>query len=568
MQRDIDILWVVVSSGLVFIMQAGFLTLEAGLTRSKNNINVSMKVLADFAIATCVFWIFGYAFMFGTTTGGVIGVSEFAPGFDPANVRLIAFLLFQVMFCGTSVTIISGAIAERVKFSGFLIVAVFAAGIVYPIFGHWAWNGINDALKSGWLGASGFVDFAGSTVVHSVGGWISLAILLVVGARSGRFPANESPRKIPGANMPLAALGVLILWFGWIGFNGGSTLALNNEVVRIVFNTFLAGAFGLVSALVWGMIRYGRADASAMMNGTLAGLVAITANCFAVSQISAVLIGIGGTAAMLFVEYLLERFRVDDAVGAIPVHLGAGIWGTLAVGIFGQPELLATGLSRIAQIGVQALGIVAAGIWAFGLTYIVFRIINNIRPLRVSADDEQIGLNVSEHGATTEILDLFTMMDTQSRTGDFSLRAPVEPFTEIGQIADKYNQVLNALEFATARTDAIVKTAIDGIITFTKGSLQITSMNPAGGMMFGYDPMAILGEPLTLLLGVPEGLGVGLEPEQIDRIFTKGLKVSNRFDLVGVRSSGSSFPMEVIISETNVGDEVFYTGWFHAQPGA
>jgi ammonium transporter len=568
MERDIDILWVVVSSGLVFLMQAGFLTLEAGLTRSKNNINVSMKVLADFAIATCVFWIFGYALMFGTTAGGVIGVSNFAPSFESSSVRLLTFLFYQVMFCGVSVTIISGAVAERIKFGGFLIVAVFAAGIVYPIFGHWAWNGVNDALKNGWLASRGFVDFAGSTVVHSVGGWISLAILLVVGARSGRFPENEAPRKIPGANTPLAALGVLILWFGWIGFNGGSTLALNNEVVRIIFNTFLAGAFGMVAALLWGLFRHGRADVSTVMNGTLAGLVAITANCFAVSQFSAVVIGMGGTAVMIFTEYLLERFRLDDAVGAIPVHLGAGIWGTLAVGIFGDPDLLGTGLSRIGQIGVQVVGIVAACVWAFGLTYIIFKIINTMRPLRVSANDEQIGLNVSEHGATTEILDLFSIMELQSRTGDMSLRAPVEPFTEIGQIAEKYNQVLSALEFVTARTDAIVRTAVDGIITFTKGSLQITSINPAVGVMFGYDADAILGEPLTVLLGVPESLGVGLSPEHIDQIITKGLKNSNRFDLVGIRANGSSFPMEVIISETRVAEEVFYTGWFHAQLNA
>lgn len=292
--------------------------------------------------------------------------------------------------------------------------------LIYPIFGHWVWNGIQAGTSSGWLGMMGFVDFAGSTVVHSVGGWVALAALLVIGPREGRFPPVGAHMKIHGSNLPLSVLGVLLLWIGWFGFNGGSTLALNEQVAGIITNTFLAGASGVMVTLTIGWIIRKQADAELVIFGSIAGLVAITASAHAVNAISALAIGGIGGGVMLGVDYLLEYLHIDDAVGAIPVHLGAGIWGTLAVAIFGKAELLNTGLNRGDQLLIQAIGAGVCFLWTLGTCYPLFLLINRFFPLRVTPEDEYIGLNVSEHGATTELLDMFRIMDNQARTGDLS----------------------------------------------------------------------------------------------------------------------------------------------------
>lgn len=557
--QTINNLWVLVSSGLVFLMQAGFLCLETGLTRTKNNINVAIKNLVDFGVTTLLFWLFGFAVMFGPTIGGWIGGQnfvDFAPDFSPApeDVERMVFLIFQVMFCGTAVTIISGSVAERMNFGSYIIITALISGAVYPIFGHWAWNGLDGDALTGFLGERGFVDFAGSSVVHSVGGWAALAILLIIGARKGRFPEGEPPRKIPGSNLPLAAFGVLLLWVGWFGFNGGSTLAMNDQVIHIIGNTVIAGASGMTAGLALGWVFRNRAEVDLVMNGALAGLVAITANAHAVTTIDAVIIGAIGGLVMFLVDDLLVRFRIDDAVGAIPVHLGAGVWGTLAVGIFGDPEFLGTGLSQVEQITVQVVGIVVCAVWTFFTVYIILSIINRISPMRVTAEDEQIGLNVSEHGATTDLLDLFTVMDEQSRTGDLSLRVPVEPFTEVGQIAQRYNTVMSALEEAINRTEAIVRTAMDGIVTFTQDALKITTINPAAESIFGYPAAELDGHSVALLFDVPEG--------RVGHVIDDLSASSTYYEMVGVRHDGTSFPMEVMVTNAVSGEDVFYTGTF------
>ena len=452
----IDVFWVLICAGLVFLMQAGFTCLESGLTRSKNSINVAIKNITDFGISTILFWAFGFALMFGTSHGAWIGSTGFFLPLDEGTWPT-AFFLFQLMFCATAVTIVSGATAERMRFRSYIIISIILSGLIYPIFGHWTWNGSQNGISSGWLGALGFVDFAGSTVVHSVGGWVALAALLVIGPREGRFPPVGTHKKIHGCNLPLSVLGVLLLWIGWFGFNGGSTFALNDQVANIVTNTFLAGAAGGMVTLTIGWILRRRADAELVIFGSVAGLVAITAPAHAVNAISAIAIGGIGGGVMLGVDYLLEYFHIDDAVGAIPVHLGAGIWGTLAVAIFGEAELLNTGLNRWVQLLTQVTGIATCFLWVFGTSYIFFRIINRFFPLRVTPEDEYIGLNVSEHGATTELVDMFRAMDSQARTGDMNLRVPVEPFTEVGQIAERYNIVMDALQKATARTEASLK---------------------------------------------------------------------------------------------------------------
>lgn len=284
MSRPIeDILWVLICAGLVFTMQAGFMCLEAGVTRRKNNINVAMKNIADFGVSTVIYWLFGYGLMFGASLGGWIGSSQFAPDLGRENAWLASFVLFQIMFCGTAATIMAGAVAERMRFAGYLIVMVLIAGLTYPVFGHWAWNGGDTSQPLGWLERLGFLDFAGSTVVHSFAGWTSLAAILVLGPRIGRFPANGPAKRMQGADIPLATLGTLILWFGWFGFNGGSTLAIDNRVPAVLLNTALAGSGGLIGSLLIGWRMRGRAEVDLALNGVLAGLVAVTAGgqcCF------------------------------------------------------------------------------------------------------------------------------------------------------------------------------------------------------------------------------------------------------------------------------------------------
>ena len=440
-------------------MQGGFLCLETGLTRSKNNINVAIKNLSDLGISIVLFWGCGFALMFGTTVGGLLGRQGFVPDLGQAGVWTTTFLAYQAMFCGTAITILSGAVAERMRFNGYLLAAAVIASFIYPIFGHWAWNGSDQGLQLGWLGSRGFVDFAGVTVVHSFGGWASLAILFVLGARAGRFTESGAPCDIPGANLPMATLGAILLWFGWFGFNGGSTLAIDERVPRIITTTIFSGAAGLVTALAAGWIIKGRADVSLVINGSLAGLVAITGSAHAVTTLSGVLIGVGGCLAMVMLDRLMLHYRIDDAVGAVPVHLGAGIWGTLAVALFGDSEALGTGLDFWSQLKIQVTGVVVCGVWTFGIVFVLFRLINNYFHLRVSPEEEHIGLNVSEHGARTDLHDLLGAIDLLTKTGDMSLRAPVEPFTEIGQIAGRYNALMGSLEQGEAALRAAKEAA-------------------------------------------------------------------------------------------------------------
>lgn len=557
-----DILWVAVGACLVFVMQGGFLCLETGLTRSKNNINVAIKNLTDLGVALVLFWAFGFALMFGLSHNGWIGTTYVMPDVGQGDPWLVVFFVFQAMFCSTAVTILSGAVAERARFISYVVVAALVSGLIFPVFGHWAWNGLQAGALEGWLGRLGFVDFAGSTVVHSVGGWVSLAALLVIGPRAGRFPANAPPRQIPVANLPLATLGVILLWFGWFGFNGGSTLALTSQVARIIANTALAGAAGMLATLGVGWVITRRADARLVINGALAGLVAITANCHAVGVPAAVLIGAVGGIVTLLVDALLERLRIDDAVGAVPVHLGAGIWGTLAVALFGQAELLATGLAFGAQLQIQLLGILACFAWTFPVTLLALKVIDRFLPLRVTPEDEHIGLNVSEHGAKTDLVDLLTVMDQQSQTGDLSLRVPVEPFTEVGQIAGRYNQVMEALEQAVTRTDAIVKTATDGIITFAKENLAITFLNPAAQAMFGYTESRLLGRPVTLLLQSPADAARPMEAAELEELLAGIVAAKTPRELVGRRSDGSTLPLSVVVTEARTRSEQFYAGMF------
>jgi ammonium transporter, Amt family len=442
METDFDRLWVLMSALLVFMMQAGFLMLESGMIRRKNSMNIAMKNIADFGVSMSCFWLLGASLMFGPTFHGWLSLETTAV----TELHSI-FFLFQAMFCGTAASIVSGAVAERLKFGGYLMITAFISLFIYPLFGHWSWNGLDEGQKHGWLSQLGFIDFAGSTVVHSVGGWVALAIVLIIGARKGRFQEGQQARQFNTNHIPLSGLGALLLWFGWFGFNGGSTLAFNETVPIVLENTLLSGTFGMMAATFFGAIRKRKVDIIFIINGTLGGLVAVTASAHAISPHQATLIGIISGIIVIVIDDWLEALKIDDVVGAISVHLGAGIWGTLAVAIFGHLEILGTGLSRSEQFMVQLLGVVVCGLLAFSVTYGFFWFVNRcIYPLRVSEFAEEVGLDIAEHKATTKLQELFDMMRYQAETQDFSVRVPHDPFTEIGQIGFMYNNVIFELE--------------------------------------------------------------------------------------------------------------------------
>ena len=443
---NFDVLWLLVCTILVFLMQPGFMCLESGLTRTKNNINVAIKNLVDLGISVLLFWLVGYGIAFGNSFMGIIGSNNFFLNPESLSPQLIIFFLFQMMFCSTATTIVSGATAERLKFQAYGIIIIIISGLIYPIFSHWSWNGLNLGVANGFLGQIGFIDFAGSTVVHSVGGWVSLAVILIIGSRKGRFSKSGDSETIQGSNLSFSVLGVMLIWLGWLGFNAGSLLEFNNLIPLVLLNTILAGAAGMISAGCLSWQKFKTSKVESLINGSLAGLVSITAACNLVSPYLAVVIGFVGGAVSILTSYLLESWQIDDAVDAIPVHLGAGIWGTIAVALYGRPELLNTGLDRFSQLLVQLLGIAVCGVWSFGVTWVLLKLLNRFFPLRVSPEDEERGLNIAEHYAKSTVYEMLNVMNRQATEEDLSLRVPVEPFTEIGQVANHYNQVIDSLE--------------------------------------------------------------------------------------------------------------------------
>ena len=443
-------LWLLFCTFLVLLMQPGYMCLESGLTRSKNSINVAIKNLIDLGISIMLFWAFGYALAFGISATGLIGTNNFFFNPESFSAREIVYFIFQMMFCSTCATIVSGATAERLRFRAYIIITVLVSGLIYPVFCHWAWNGLHTDNVTGFLARQGFVDFAGSTVVHSLGGWVSLAVVIIIGARTGRFTPSGKAVQIHGSNLPFSVLGAMLIWLGWLGFNGGSVLALNSKVALIILNTMLASASGMFGAgfVSWQRLKTIRVEF--LINGSLAGLVSISAVCNLVNPQIAIIIGFIGGIICIWCSYLLQHWQIDDAIDKIPVHLGGGIWGTLAVALFGNLELLPAG-DRLNQLLIQMLGVAICGIWAFSITWIVLKIINRFTPLRVSAIDEERGLNISEHYAKNTVYQMLQVMNLQAANQDLSLRVPVEPFTEIGHVANHYNQVIDSLETSTLK---------------------------------------------------------------------------------------------------------------------
>ncbi len=414
LRADTNTLWTVLAAILVMFMQPGFAMLEAGFTRARNVLNILMKNLMDFSMAAIAFWALGFAIMFG---GGTTGFFQGWIGgelwfYAPETGQAAAFLLFQTVFAGTAATIVSGAMAERTRFLSYILFSVVLTAVIYPIYGHWAWASLLDESNPGWLenlpntlGLPAFHDFAGSTVVHSLGGWAALAGALILGPRIGKF-VNGQIQGIPGHNMPLAVLGVFILWFGWFGFNAGSTTQVDGTTgagvenfATIALNTNLAAAAGVLVGVFTSWQWFGKPDPSFAINGALAGLVAITCPCNDVSQLGAIMIGgiAGGLVVLSAVSF--ETLGIDDPVGAISVHGVCGAWGTFSFGLFSISNGLFYG-EGLGQLASQMLGIAAAFLWVFPTSMLLFVFLKTNLKLRVSAKVEREGLDVHEHGLT------------------------------------------------------------------------------------------------------------------------------------------------------------------------
>jgi len=395
----VDTLWVLIAGFLVFFMNAGFAFVEAGFCRAKNAVNILAKNYIVFAIAALAFWAVGYGLMFGKGNA-VIGMDSFAvneTAHNPAaHIPVSAFFFFQLAFASAACSIISGAVAERIKFGAFIIFGTLLVAFVYPITGHWIWGG-------GWLGAMGFHDFAGSTAVHSVGGWAALAGILLLGARIGKYREDGSVRAIMGHSIPLATLGGFILWLGWFGFNPGSELALDANVPRIALTTALASCAATVSAMVTAWAILGKPDLSMIINGCLAGLVAITAPCAVVSPFGSVIIGLIAGVLVVGAVIIFDKLKIDDPVGALSVHLVNGIWGTLAVGLFAVPGYV-TGVSGLLygggpkQLTLQLAGVAAVGAAVFSVSLLLWYVIGKTLGMRVSREEEIGGLDIGEMG--------------------------------------------------------------------------------------------------------------------------------------------------------------------------
>ncbi len=423
LQTNLNIVWTVVAAVLVFFMQAGFALVESGFTRAKNAVNILMKNLMDFSIGTISFFILGFGLMFGATNG-FFGTTNFGlSGIDLVNDGSnwkFTFLIFQTVFAATAATIVSGAMAERTRFKSYMVYTVFITAFIYPIFGSWAWGGLLDgggwleAPKGGFLagmGLPGFLDFAGSTVVHSIGGWLALAGAIVLGPRIGKYAPDGTSKAIIGHNIPLAALGVFILWFGWFGFNPGSTTTGDGSIGYIAVTTNLSAAAGAIMAMFTSWILFKKPDISMSLNGALAGLVAITAPCDGVSPWGAIIIGaIGGVIVVLSVIFIDKKLKIDDPVGAVSVHGVVGAWGTIAAGLFNLKSGLFYG-HGFAQLGTQIIGVLAAFAWAFGLGLVLFLAVKYSIGLRVSREDEVKGLDITEHGM--EAYDSFQIFNTK-----------------------------------------------------------------------------------------------------------------------------------------------------------
>ncbi len=397
LSSGLDTIWVVLTAAMILLMEGGFALLEAGFVRSKNSVNIIMKVFADITIGTLCYFLVGFGLMYGADYLGVIGTNGFLMKGDLShldlNISVDAYWLFQGAFVIAVISIVSGAVAERFNFRAYLLYVIAMTAIIYPIAGHWVWGG-------GWLSELGMEDFAGSAVIHALGGFSALAAAILVGPRKGKFSAEGLSSVALPSNLPLASVGTFLLWFGWFGFNAGSTLAATDgRIGHIAIVTMLSAAAGGATTLIYTLFRYGRSDAPSVINGSLAGLVGITAGCAFVSDYAAILIGAVSGLLMMAATNWLEARKIDDPVGAFPVHAVSGVWGTIAVGLFASEDGLLTG-GGWHLLGVQIIGLAVLCTWGFVLTWVALKIINIWIPVRSTDEEQELGLDISYHGIT------------------------------------------------------------------------------------------------------------------------------------------------------------------------
>ncbi|MGE4382027.1 MAG: ammonium transporter [Arcobacter sp.] len=433
--NEINLLWILVSAFLVFMMQLGFSLVETGVVRSKNTINVAMKNLIDTVFSIIFFWLFGFGLMFGMDSFGLIGIDKFL--IDGKDLQLNGFFFFQAMFAATAITIVSGAVAERIKFNGYIVVAIIVSSIIYPIFGHWAWN------DNGWLKELGFIDFAGSTVVHSVGAWIGLAGAIVLGPRLGKFRKNKTIYFAP-SNHNFIVFGVFILFFAWFGFNAGSLLEFKPEVTSILLNTLLAGVFGGLSAWIITLFSKEKVGVEIFSFGIIAGLVGITAGCYEFNAIQSAFVGFISSFIMHFTDiFLTKKLKIDDPLSVVSIHGFVGVWGTIAVGIFAN---LPENFTRLHFIYVQTLGVFVAFIFSFSFGLLVFLFLKKVNLLRVRKKHEVLGLNRSEHNAKLPWVDTIQSIIQIMKTGNLDKKIYEERDTEIGIVSRFFNYLLSILK--------------------------------------------------------------------------------------------------------------------------
>ena len=445
-KSPLDYTWLIIAALLVAIMQIGFLFLEAGMVRSKNSINVAMKNFADFIVAGLCFALIGFALMFGPSQGGLIGWSSDLALGSFAGSGVIAFFFFQVMFCGTAATIVSGAVAERMRFSAYLAFSALLAGLVYPIAGHWGWGSLLADTGAGWLETLGFIDFAGSTMVHLVGGVAALSAVMAIGPRIGRYNADGEPVRIQGHSPVLTASGALLLWIGWFGFNAGGAIAGTATFEQILLNTLMAGAAGGFTTLLLGRLRDRYYVYDRLTNGVLAGLVGITAGCATSTTLGALFTGIVAALAAMGAQNLMERrWKLDDAVSAVPVHAVGGVVGTLCVAFTAAPGALNHDMWT--QAVIQLIGVMAVGGFTFLCCYPFARLLHHFHLLRVTREEEMAGLNEAEHRTRLGTADLqAVLMQLVNGQGGLDSRVSTEAGAESEDLAGAFNQLLEKLE--------------------------------------------------------------------------------------------------------------------------
>lgn len=512
----VSTLWVLVGAALVFFMQAGFAMVEAGFTRAKNAGNIIMKNLMDFCIGTPIFWLVGFGIMFGNGNGffgsisGIASQTNYGTGMLPEGVPFWAFLIFQTVFCATAATIVSGAMAERTKFLSYCVYSLIISLAVYPVSGHWIWGG-------GWLAGMGFHDFAGSCAVHMVGGVAAFIGACILGPRIGKYDKDGSPKAIPGHNLTMGALGVFILWFCWFGFNGCSTVSMEGEAVvaagKIFVTTNLAAAVATCTVMILTWIRYKKPDVSMSLNGTLAGLVAITAGCDTVSPAFSAVIGIlAGFIVVFGIEFIDKILKVDDPVGAIGVHGLCGLSGTVFVGLFSdgsgtQWKGLFTG-GGLHLLGVQLLGVAAVAAWVAVTMIIVFTVLKHTIGLRVSEEEEIAGLDIMEHGITNS----YAGFSVQDNMG--AVPAPMAGKTVVSPSASQAPS-----EISPARMDGLAHTLTKIVI--------VTRQNKLEEFMHAMNEIGITGVTITNVLGcgVQKGASAYYRGVQMDMSLLPKVKI-------------------------------------------